>query len=70
MPWGNRHVSLGETCEIILAALTPAGYKDIGGARVPGPVQATRGWHAVRSNPTFVVACVHAKFGNASVFPS
>ena len=58
---GDRFVLFNDLGELILAALTPAGYKEIDKARILEPVQAARGRHAVWSHPAFARGCVFAR---------
>jgi hypothetical protein len=61
VPQGDRFVLFNDQGELILAALTPAGYKEIDRARILEPVQAARGRHTVWSHPAFARRCVFAR---------
>jgi outer membrane protein assembly factor BamB len=58
---GNRYVIFNDQGELILADLTPQGYKEIERARILDPVQAARGRHVVWSHPAFAQRCIFAR---------
>jgi outer membrane protein assembly factor BamB len=61
VPQGNRYVLFNDQGELILAEMSPAGYKEIDRARILDPVQAARGRHVVWSHPAFAQKCVFAR---------
>jgi outer membrane protein assembly factor BamB len=61
VPQGDRFVLFNDQGELILATLTPAGYREIDRARILEPVQAARGRQAVWSHPAFARRCVFAR---------
>jgi outer membrane protein assembly factor BamB len=61
IPQGDRYVIFNDQGELILAQLSPAGYKEIDRARILEPVQAARNRHVVWSHPAFAQRCVFAR---------
>ncbi len=61
VPQDNRFVLFNDKGELILAELSPKGYKEIDRARILEPVQAARGRHVVWSHPAFAHKCVFAR---------
>jgi outer membrane protein assembly factor BamB len=61
IPQGDRYVLFDDQGDLILAELSPKGYKEISRARVLEPVQAARGRHVVWSHPAFAHKCVFAR---------
>jgi outer membrane protein assembly factor BamB len=61
IPQGDRFVIFNDQGELILADLTPSGYKEISRARILEPVQAARGRQVVWSHPAFAHRCVFAR---------
>jgi hypothetical protein len=61
VPQGDRYVLFNDQGELILANLSPKGYKEIDRARILEPVQAARGRHVVWSHPAFAHRCVFAR---------
>jgi outer membrane protein assembly factor BamB len=61
VPQGERFVIFNDQGELILAELTPKGYREIDRARIMEPVQAARGRHVVWSHPAFAHRCVFAR---------
>jgi outer membrane protein assembly factor BamB len=61
VPEGDHFVIFNDQGELILADLTPAGYREIGRARILEPVQAARGRQVVWSHPAFAHRCVFAR---------
>jgi outer membrane protein assembly factor BamB len=61
IPQGDRYVIFNDQGDLILAHLSPEGYKEIDRARILEPVQAARGRHVVWSHPAFARRCVFAR---------
>jgi outer membrane protein assembly factor BamB len=61
IPQGDRFVIFNDLGDLILAQITPQGYKEIDRARILEPVQAARGRHVVWSHPAFADRCVFAR---------
>jgi outer membrane protein assembly factor BamB len=61
VPQGDRFVIFNDQGELILADLSPKGYREISRARIVEPVQAARGRHVVWSHPAFAHKCVFAR---------
>jgi outer membrane protein assembly factor BamB len=61
VPQGDRYVLFNDKGELILANLSPQGYKEIDRARILEPVQSARGRHVVWSHPAFAHRCVFAR---------
>jgi outer membrane protein assembly factor BamB len=61
IPQGNRYVIFNDLGELVLAELSPKGYKEIDRARILEPVQAARGRHVVWSHPAFAYRHVFAR---------
>jgi outer membrane protein assembly factor BamB len=58
---GDRYVIFNDQGELLLAELSPKGYKEISRARILEPVQEARGRHVVWSHPAFANRCVYAR---------
>jgi outer membrane protein assembly factor BamB len=58
---GERAFLFNEMGDLILAELTPAGYKELDRAHILEPVQVSRGRHVVWSHPAFARRCVFAR---------
>jgi outer membrane protein assembly factor BamB len=61
IPQGNRFVIFNDQGDLILADLSPQGYKEISRARILEPVEAARGRQVVWSHPAFAHRCVFAR---------
>jgi outer membrane protein assembly factor BamB len=61
VPQGNRFILFTDQGDLILADLTPKGYKEIDRAHILNPVQAARGRQVVWSHPAFAQRCVFAR---------
>jgi len=61
VPQGNRYVMLNDQGDLILAELSPAGYKQIDKAHVLDPVGFARGRDIVWSHPAFAGRAVFAR---------
>jgi outer membrane protein assembly factor BamB len=61
VPQGDRFVLFNDQGELILAELSPKGYKEISRARILEPVQEARGRKVVWSHPAFAGKCVFAR---------
>jgi outer membrane protein assembly factor BamB len=61
VPQGNRYVIFNDQGDLILAELSPTGYKEIDRTNILQPVQAARGRHVVWSHPAFAHRCVFAR---------
>jgi outer membrane protein assembly factor BamB len=61
IPQAKRFVLFNDQGELILADLTPKGYKEIDRARILEPVQEARGRTVVWSHPAFARRCVFAR---------
>jgi outer membrane protein assembly factor BamB len=58
---GDRFVIFNDQGDLILAELSPKGYREIDRAHILEPVQAARGRHVVWSHPAFAERCVFAR---------
>jgi outer membrane protein assembly factor BamB len=61
VPQGERFVIFNDRGDLILAELTPKGYKEISRAHVLDAVQEARGRMVVWSHPAFARRCVFAR---------
>jgi outer membrane protein assembly factor BamB len=61
IPQGDRFVLFNDQGELILAELTPKGYREIDRAHILDPVPTARGRDAVWSHPAFARHCVFAR---------
>jgi outer membrane protein assembly factor BamB len=61
VPQGDRFVIFNDQGDLILAELSPKGYREIDRAHILEPVQAARGRHVVWSHPAFADRCVFAR---------
>jgi outer membrane protein assembly factor BamB len=61
IPQGDRFVIFNDQGDLILASLSPDGYKEIDRAHILEPAQASRGRHVVWSHPAFAGRCVFAR---------
>jgi outer membrane protein assembly factor BamB len=61
IPQDDRFVIVNDSGDLILAELSPKGYKEIDRARILEPVQEARGRHVVWSHPAFAHRCVFAR---------
>ena len=61
IPQGDRYVIFNDLGDLILANLSPEGYKEIDRAHILEPVQAARGRQVVWSHPAFADRCVFAR---------
>jgi outer membrane protein assembly factor BamB len=61
IPQGDRFVLFNDSGDLILADLSPKGYREIDRARILEPVEASRGRHVVWSHPAFANRCVFAR---------
>jgi outer membrane protein assembly factor BamB len=61
VPQGDRVVIFNDQGDLILANLSPKGYKEIDRAHILDPVQAARGRQVVWSHPAFAHRCVFAR---------
>jgi outer membrane protein assembly factor BamB len=61
VPQGDRFVLFNDHGDLILAELTPAGYREIDRAHILAPVQHARGRDVVWSHPAFARRCVFAR---------
>jgi outer membrane protein assembly factor BamB len=61
VPQGERSVLFNDQGELILAHLSPEGYREIDRARILEPVTAARGRQVVWSHPAFARRCVFAR---------
>jgi outer membrane protein assembly factor BamB len=60
-PQGERVVIFNDAGELILAKLSPTGYKQLDKARILEPVQFARGRKVVWCHPAFAQKCVFAR---------
>jgi outer membrane protein assembly factor BamB len=60
-PVGEHYVIFNDQGELILAELSPRGYREIDRARILEPIQAARGRTVVWSHPAFADRCVFAR---------
>ena len=67
VPQGDRFVLFNDLGELILADLSPKGYREIDRARILEPVEAARGRNVVWSHPAFARRCVFARNGKELV---
>jgi outer membrane protein assembly factor BamB len=63
VPQDDRFVIFTDQGDLILAELTPKGYKEIDRARIIEPVQESRRRQVVWSHPAFARRCVFARNG-------
>jgi outer membrane protein assembly factor BamB len=61
VPQGERFVIFNDQGELILAELSPKGYKEIDRARILEPVEEARRRNVVWSHPAFAERCVFAR---------
>ena len=61
VPQGDRFVIFNDQGDLILAALTPKGYREIDRAHILDPVQQARGRMVVWSHPAFAQRSVFAR---------
>jgi outer membrane protein assembly factor BamB len=61
VPHGDRYVLFNDQGELILAELSPKGYKQLDRARILKPVEKARGRLVVWSHPAFANKCVYAR---------
>jgi hypothetical protein len=61
VPQGQQHVLFNDQGELILAELSPAGYKETDRARILEPVSFARGRDIVWSHPAFADRSVFAR---------
>ena len=61
VPQGDRFVIFNDSGDLILAELSPKGYKEIDRARIVQPVEEARGRQVVWSHPAFAERCVFAR---------
>jgi outer membrane protein assembly factor BamB len=61
IPQGDHFVLFNDQGDLILAEMTPRGYKELDRARVLAPVQHARGRQVVWSHPAFAQRCVFAR---------
>ena len=58
---GDRYFLFGETGHLIIAKLSPAGYEEIGRAKLLDPTHECFGRSVVWSHPAFANKCVYAR---------
>jgi outer membrane protein assembly factor BamB len=61
VPQGDRFVIWNDQGDLILASLTPKGYREIDRAHILEPVQEARERHVVWSHPAFAGRCMFAR---------
>jgi outer membrane protein assembly factor BamB len=61
VPQGDRFVIFNDQGDLILADLTPKGYREIDRAHILAPTQSARGREVVWSHPAFAHRCVFAR---------
>jgi PQQ-like domain len=61
VPQEDRFVIFNDQGELILANLTPAGYRETSRARILDPLEPARGRQVVWSHPAFAQRCVFAR---------
>jgi outer membrane protein assembly factor BamB len=61
VPQGDRYVLFNDLGDLILAELSPKGYKEIDRAHILEPAEAARGRDVVWSHPAFARRCVFAR---------
>jgi outer membrane protein assembly factor BamB len=61
VPQGDRYVIFNDQGDLILAKLSPKGYRQIDRAHILEPVQAARGREVVWSHPAFARRCVFVR---------
>jgi outer membrane protein assembly factor BamB len=61
IPQGDRFVLFNDQGDLILANLTPKGYKELSRARIIEPMPNPRGRKVVWSHPAFARRCVFAR---------
>jgi outer membrane protein assembly factor BamB len=61
VPQGDRYVIFNDQGDLILAELSPKGYKEIDRAHILEPAEAARGRDVVWSHPAFARRCVFAR---------
>jgi outer membrane protein assembly factor BamB len=61
VPQGNRYVIFNDQGDLILADLSPKGYREIDRAHILEPVQSARGREVVWSHPAFAHRCIFAR---------
>jgi outer membrane protein assembly factor BamB len=61
VPQGNRFILFNDLGDLILADLSPKGYKELDRARIIDPILAARGREVVWSHPAFAHRCVFAR---------
>ena len=61
IPQGDRFILFNDFGDLILAELSPKGYREIDRARILEPVEESRGRHVVWSHPAFAHRCVFAR---------
>jgi outer membrane protein assembly factor BamB len=61
VPQAGRFVLFNDQGDLILADLTPKGYKELDRAHILEPVQDARGRRVVWSHPAFALRCVFAR---------
>jgi len=61
VPQGDRFVVFNDSGDLILAELSPKGYKEIDRTRILQPVEEARGRQVVWSHPAFAERCVFAR---------
>jgi hypothetical protein len=55
VPQGDRYVIFTEKGDLVLATMTPKGYKEISRAHVIEPIESARGRKVVWSHPAFAL---------------
>jgi outer membrane protein assembly factor BamB len=61
VPQGDRFILFNDQGDLILARLSPQGYREIDRAHLLEPVQSARGREVVWSHPAFARRCVFAR---------
>jgi len=61
VPQGDRFILFNDQGDLILAELSPQGYREIDRAHILEPVQEVRGRQVVWSHPAFAQRCVFAR---------
>src|SRR5262249_24853451 len=61
VPQGGRFILFNDHGDLIVAELTPKGYKEIDRAHILDAVEEARGRHVVWSHPAFAQRCVFAR---------
>jgi outer membrane protein assembly factor BamB len=61
VPQGDRFVLFNDHGDLILAELTPKGYREIDRAQILEPIETSRGRNVIWSHPAFADRCVFAR---------